>query len=244
LADLYAGVELLSLDAGNTIIFLDHARIAAFLGRGLRADDLVRTEGEAKRGLATGDVLDVPWDHSRRAGARSWGQVMATMLHRAGVEQAALPNVLETLWHEHVRMNLYSLVPPGLTAAVDALRAAGVRVVVVSNSEGVLAALFEQLGILPHFDALFDSALVGYEKPDVRIFEAALAPFGVAPDRALHVGDTWATDIAGAHAAGLRAAMIDVHGHYEGMYPDVPRVDSVAAVVRDLLHARAVESPT
>ena len=53
LADLVAGVDLLCLDAGNTVIFLDHERLAALLGevagRSCDPNLLVRTEGDAKR---------------------------------------------------------------------------------------------------------------------------------------------------------------------------------------------------
>jgi putative hydrolase of the HAD superfamily len=240
LASLVAGVELLSLDAGNTIIFLDHPRIARFVN-GLPGDGravldgatLVRTEGEAKRALAEpGTTTVVAWPGDDAPGARTWGEVMATMLHRAGVALAHLPDVLEKLFAEHRRFNLYSLVPQGLVEALARIRARGVKVVVVSNSEAVLEPLLVDLGIRGAFDAVLDSGVVGVEKPDPRIFDAALAPFGTPASRALHLGDTFATDVAGARAAGLRAAMIDVHGHYTGLYPDVPRVESVVAVCR------------
>ena len=49
-ASLVRDVDLLCLDAGNTVIFLDHARLAELVtGAGHRvvADVLIRTEGEA-----------------------------------------------------------------------------------------------------------------------------------------------------------------------------------------------------
>jgi FMN phosphatase YigB (HAD superfamily) len=48
----------------------------------------------------------------------------------------------------------------------------------------------------------------------------------------LHLGDVVATDVVGARAAGLRAALLDPFGHYVGQHPDVPRVPSVAEVAR------------
>jgi len=119
------------------------------------------------------------------------------------------------------------------------LRASGVRTAIVSNSEGMLERLFRRLGILDCFDALIDSGLVGVEKPDPRIFEMACERTHAKPEQALHLGDTMATDIDGAHNAGMRAALIDPFGHYEGLYLDVPRVASVAAAVERILAARS-----
>ena len=51
--------------------------------------------------------------------------------------------------------------------------------------------------------ALFSSE-VGRRKPDPAIFERALDALGVEPARALFVGDTLATDVAGAKALGMR----------------------------------------
>jgi len=42
-------------------------------------------------------------------------------------------------------------------------------------------------------------------KPDPEPFRRALDDLGVAPERAVHVGDSLATDVAGAARAGLRA---------------------------------------
>ncbi len=244
LAALVKGVELLLLDAGNTVIFLDHARIARFvkpLGFSVETKDLVRTEGEAKTFLespASSELVDVEWASRARPGARGWGQVIGTSLHRAGVPLDRLPELLEKVWEEHVRRNLYTLVPDGLGEALDRLRASGVKVAVISNSEGMLASLFAQLKISSHFDLLVDSGIFGVEKPDARIFRVALEKFGVAPDRALHLGDTYATDTLGAYAAGVRTALIDPHGHYTGRFADVPRVAGVVEVAEAMLASR------
>lgn len=237
---LVSGVDVLSLDAGNTVIFLDHARVARLLGDlgyATTAATLVRTEGEAKRSQVQGALVSVGWADEAAPGALGWGRMVGTFIHLAGVPRSDLPRVLAALWVDHVRWNLWSLVPEGLGAALDAVRAAGRRVVIVSNSEGMLNKLFADLGILDHFDLVIDSGIVGVEKPDPRIFAEALAPFGASPSRALHLGDSMATDVDGARAAGMRYALIDPHGHWDGHYPDVPRVDSVVAAARAMLAA-------
>ena len=78
------------------------------------------------------------------------------------------------------------------------------RLAIVSNFYGNLDAVCRETGLAPHLDAAIDSAVVKAEKPDRRIFEAALAAVGVGPRRALFVGDSRPRDMEGARALGMR----------------------------------------
>ncbi len=234
-------VDLLCLDAGNTVIFLDHARLAALaseLGHDLSAEALVRAEGEAKRLAETGELADVEWAFRHKPGAVAWGKMVATIVVRAGFPLARASALLDHAWPVHEMKNLWCRVPEGLGEALDAARARGVRVAIISNSEGMLDRLFADLGILGHFDLVVDSGKVGIEKPDPRIFQVALDRFGVPASRALHLGDVFATDVLGARAAGIRHALIDPYGHYEGRHLDLPRVPGAVEVARALARAR------
>lgn len=241
--ELTADIDLLCLDAGNTVVFLDHARLARLLaehaGVDVRPSSLVRAEGDAKRLAETGGLVDVAWARRDRPGARAWGKMVATILVQAGLPAARAVALLEHAWREHERRNLWCEVPEGLGEALDAARATGAKVAIVSNSEGMLERLFTELGILRHFDAVIDSGIVGVDKPDPRVFGLAMERFAVPPARTLHLGDVFATDILGARAAGIRCALIDPFGHYEGRHPDVPRVPGAAEVARALARARS-----
>jgi putative hydrolase of the HAD superfamily len=237
---LVRDVDLLCLDAGNTVIFLDHARLAdlaAALGYVTTAEVLVRAEGEAKQRAETGDMVDVPWTFRDRPGAAGWGKMVATIALLAGFPEARLTALLDHVWPVHEAKNLWCRVPDGLGPALDAIRARGVKVAIISNSEGMLDRLFTELGIVGHFDLVVDSGKLGVEKPDPRIFQVALDHFAVPPGRALHLGDVFATDVLGARAAGIRHALIDPFGHYEGRHVDVPRVPGVVAVAQAILDA-------
>ena len=96
---------------------------------------------------------------------------------------------------------------PGAAGAITALRRAGIAIVIVTNSDGHAEENLAGCGFagLP----VIDSAVVGAAKPDPRIFHAALARAGVAPDQAVHVGDTLANDVAGARAAGITPIHFD-----------------------------------
>ena len=53
-------------------------------------------------------------------------------------------------------------------------------------------------------------------KPDPEPFRRALSDLGVDPDRAVHVGDSRASDVAGANAAGLRSVLFAADGDERG----------------------------
>lgn len=76
---------------------------------------------------------------------------------------------------------------------------------VISNWDGRLRPVLEQLGILPFFSTVHISTEVGADKPDPWIFEEALRANGLAPHEAMHVGDEPAADWEGATNAGLHA---------------------------------------
>lgn len=233
---LIRNVDLLCLDAGNTIIFLDHARLAALCvreGFDTSAETLVHAEGATKIAIECGEGLDVGWaDGGPRSvqGARSWGLVVGTMVNLAGLAREHVGPLLDVLWREHRASNLWSLVPAGLSEALGRVRSRGGLVAVVSNSEGMLERILEDVGILGAFDLVIDSGVVGIEKPDPGIFRLALEHAGVPPSRALHLGDTYATDVLGARAAGVRVALVDPHGHLAGRHANVDRVPGAPQV--------------
>ncbi|PAN04266.1 hypothetical protein PAHAL_1G053400 [Panicum hallii] len=99
------------------------------------------------------------------------------------------------------------------------LRGRGLVVGVVSNAEYryrdvVLPALGLNQG--SEWDFGVFSGIVGVEKPDPRIYEAALeAAGGVAPGEALHIGDSLRKDYAPARSLGMHALLLDRFGTAE-----------------------------
>lgn len=65
----------------------------------------------------------------------------------------------------------------------------------------------EAPGLAPPVDAVVESGVVGVAKPDPGLGRRALDPFGVTPERAMHVGDLHAVDVGGARAAGVRPVL-------------------------------------
>jgi FMN phosphatase YigB (HAD superfamily) len=77
------------------------------------------------------------------------------------------------------------------------------RLGIVSNFYGNLETVCEDCGILDLFSTIMDSARVGWEKPDPRIFGQALEALAVGPAEAVFVGDSLPRDMAGARALGM-----------------------------------------
>lgn len=78
---------------------------------------------------------------------------------------------------------------------------------VTNGSEATQRAKLGALGITDRFDTLV-FADTGGVKPDAAPFERALSALDVAPERAVHVGDSLHTDIAGANALGIRSVWL------------------------------------
>jgi HAD superfamily hydrolase (TIGR01549 family) len=91
-------------------------------------------------------------------------------------------------------------------ALLESLREDGLKLGLVSNAfdpPDLLHRDLEQLGIAERLDIALFSSEVGRRKPDPEIFQRALDALGVSPPETLFVGDTLASDIAGAAALGL-----------------------------------------
>jgi putative hydrolase of the HAD superfamily len=91
-------------------------------------------------------------------------------------------------------------------ALLETLRDRGYKTGLVSNAfdpPQLLHRDLERLGIAERLDVAVFSSEVGRRKPDRPIFDRALQAIDVEPAHVLFVGDTLATDIAGAAALGM-----------------------------------------
>ena len=95
-------------------------------------------------------------------------------------------------------------------ALLETLRARGLKVGLVSNAldpPHLLHRDLEQMGVAERLDVAVFSSEVGWRKPHPAIFERALDALGVEPSATLFVGDTLATDVAGAAALGMHTCL-------------------------------------
>src|SRR5262245_3195576 len=126
--------------------------------------------------------------------------------------EGATPQLAEALRAAKPPYGLFSIQMPGAPAALSRLREHGLRLAVVSNSNGMVAEILRSVDLADAVDTIIDSGVVGVEKPNPKIFAKAAAAVGVQPDEAVHVGDLYSIDVRGARAAGCRAILLDPAG--------------------------------
>ena len=199
-------VRAVTFDFGQTLAELDH-------------DYLVR------RALSFGAELDPALSHAATVAAwhaygaakalghaRAWQAMMLEILRGGGVRKirsaAADPEyaqkIAQLLWDAQPTHNLWRKPIAGMFELCAELRAQ-LPVGIISNSEGHLAELVEELGYGSLFNVIIDSGRVGVDKPNPRIFQLAAEALAVDVSQIVHVGDAWEADVLGARAAGAHA---------------------------------------
>lgn len=113
---------------------------------------------------------------------------------------------------------------------LEGLRARGTAVAVVSNVGFDLPAVLAAHGLLPLVDVVVQSWEEGAVKPDPRLFLAGCERLGVAPGRALMVGDDPRSD-GGAARTGVRTLLLPATpaGGVHGLAAVLALVDAEAA---------------
>jgi len=219
-------------DVGGTLLDLEHAHLLDALAsggeteRGVSAEDLARGEEEARHWFM-GEM--------RRGGAPSdaWQGFFTRLLRGAGVGAEAVPGLLAELWRRNVTGGLWHRPVAGAAEALARLKAAGLRLAVVSNAEGRVAKDLAIAGLAGHFEIIVDSHKVGVAKPDPRIFAIALEQLGAPAEESIYIGDLYHIDVVGARQAGMRAVLFDRFGHTPEA--DCPRIARLEELDRHVL---------
>jgi HAD superfamily hydrolase (TIGR01549 family) len=219
------------LDAGGVMITPNFPRLAGALARrGIvtSPEALAAAEPYVKQELDHAPTIQAT-DDTRRAYA-----YFDRILELTGIPGGpAAAEAVEELVSFNDREGAFDVVTPGAVDALNRLRQASCRLVVVSNSNGRVRRILRRTGIEPHVDLVLDSHEEGVEKPDPRIFEIALERSKADRGATIHCGDIYHIDVVGARAAGLPAVLLDSAGLYRDA--DCPRVQSLPEFVDRLL---------
>ena len=216
--------EAVLFDAGGTLVVIDAVTLADRLAPlGASVPEQVRVTAAHYRAMAEFSAL------LSAAAEVHWDWWIRRFLDLCGIE--VTDGVLDAvdggrwLWHH------------GLAGAVESVRrlhSRGIRIAVVSNSDGTVAEELVTAGFDGMFETVVDSHLVGVSKPDPRIFAIALERLDVPASSTWYVGDSPHHDIGGASAAGLaRVYLVDPLGLHQPRVGDPvdsyqPRVRAVA----------------
>lgn len=97
---------------------------------------------------------------------------------------------------------------PGVFSLLKKLRSSAVKLALVTDMTAAIQ--FEKIKLLKlanMFDVVITSEEAGHEKPDPIIFEICLKKLDVDAVSAIHIGDDYQRDIAGAEAAGIKSML-------------------------------------
>ena len=196
----------MTFDFGQTLAELDHQFLAT------RARDFGAELDPEAAHAATVAAWSAYGTAKALGHARAWQAMMLEILRGGGARPLSGPATPEhsealaqSLWAAQPSQNLWRKPIPGMFELVAELGASGVPVGIISNSEGRLAELVDQLGKSALFRVVVDSGRVGFDKPDRRIFEHAARALEVPLSDIVHVGDAWEADVIGALDAGAHA---------------------------------------
>jgi putative hydrolase of the HAD superfamily len=142
---------------------------------------------------------------------RAWTRITGHALGRLGRPDETLAGAIAADFAERrwERMTLF----PGVVAALEALRARGVPLALVTNGDaGHQRRKIAQHDLERFFDVLVIEGEMGVGKPDELVYRYALSKLRVRPEEAWMVGDNLEWDVAAPQRLGLRGVWVDGPG--------------------------------
>lgn len=79
--------------------------------------------------------------------------------------------------------------------------------IIVSNHVPELEKIVENLGIKDYFRKVYSSAHIGYEKPNIKIYEKVIMELNNIESVTM-IGDSYSADVQGAKNAGIEAILV------------------------------------
>ena len=205
-------------DVGNTLLFPNRQRILAPLHeRGVfpTPEHLADLERRTKK------EFDKMLESSGHADHSFWYMFYTHLLEELGLKEDALRDSMVAA--TRLSSNWDSIRPDTCERLQEIAKK--YRIAVISNSDGKVCDTLRTCGIAECFLGIVDSGNVGYEKPHLAIFEAALRELKARAEESLYVGDFYSVDYLGATRAGMEAVLFDVAGAYRDRA--LPRVESL-----------------
>lgn len=183
-ADMALTTVLLDLD--GVVRHFDPAHVASVEARHGLDDGALRTaafENALIEQVITGRIPRSDW-------VREVG-------NRVGNPSAAVEWMSET-----------GTVDDAMLGEVDALRSHSIRVAVLTNGTDTIPDEMESLGLVSHFDAIYNSAELGVAKPNPLVFEQVCSRLGVDPVEVFFTDDS-ASKLPGAIEIGMTVRLFE-----------------------------------
>ncbi len=206
-------IKAVLFDVFETLI--THYRAPLYFGTQMAADAGVPASAWLSLWRAT--------ERDRSTGVKSLEDVLADLLHTFDCfspEQVAQMAQKRTTTVESCFDHLH----PEILPLMDALRARGLKLGIISNCFSEEAAVLRRSILAPEVDCLCLSYELGTMKPDPAIYQHCMDALGVSPAECLFVGDGGSHELEAARSLGMTAVQA-VWYLRPGVTPSQPRND-------------------
>lgn len=231
-------IDIVFFDAGDTLLhahpsfaelFAETCRAAGHPLAASEVEDVQRSLGAHMIEVAYESGIENP-SLSYDASLKFWTALYRLLLQKLDLDEALAERLVE-VFSDRSSYRLFDDAAP----ALHKLREQGYRIGLISNFETWLDELLVELELGETFDVKVISGVEGVEKPDPRIYRAALEKAGVTPDAAVHVGDSVKFDIEPAERLGMHPILLDRSGRYEGsQWPTISSLEDLPAQVANI----------
>lgn len=214
--------DTILFDLGYTLVYFDPPQEVAVreaLQAAAGVERSIEEIGEAARavwGEYYRDAESITFPATQEYDRESQAALHRRLLAHLGVEAdpgflEAYTTALEAQFNRPGALRTY----PEVLGVLEALRAQGYVLGIVSNWSWNLRRRVEQVRLESYFQVIWASAYAGCNKPHPEIFSQAVRqidPPLSSPARALYVGDSYDHDVVGARKAGLDVLLVDRDG--------------------------------
>jgi putative hydrolase of the HAD superfamily len=207
-----AVIKAISFDAVGTLFYLtktvgDHyALVGREVGLQLDAQKLDSAFLSAWNKMPRRAAIAGPRDDDDKG----WWRELVELIFAGvapGISELDRDNFFEVAYEHFAEAGVWQLYPDVLEV-LEKIKPR-FQLAVVSNFDGRLRMILEQLGASKFFSHIFVSSEIGADKPDPEIFRRAIKFMNLRADEVLHVGDDAERDWRAAEQAGLSVFRLD-----------------------------------
>ncbi|MEN3367906.1 MAG: hypothetical protein V7609_49 [Verrucomicrobiota bacterium] len=206
------GLKAIFFDAAGTLLYLTqsvghhYALVGSKIGLTLDVGELNRAFAPAWRAMPCRDAIGSPRENDDKDW---WRKIVNRVLTDVApsLNELDRDNFFEIAYEHFAEAGVWELYPE-VIEVLENLRPR-FQLAVVSNFDGRLRLILEQLGISKFFSHIFISSEIGADKPDPEIFRRALHIANLQPNQVLHVGDDPKRDWEAARSAGLEVFQLE-----------------------------------
>jgi putative hydrolase of the HAD superfamily len=164
--------------------------------------------------------------------AQTYARHQQKILMEAGVDISGKPELMKKIITrmQTISSVMHFVLFDDALSALQTIKEQNLIVGILTNLDRDMKPLCRELGIEPYIDVIVTSGEIGVDKPNPRIFQAALQRANVTAAEAVLVGDQYKNDIMGARGVGMKSILIDRLDQSTDI-TDCPRLKSLLEVV-------------